>query len=195
MGTGGWLDVSMTDSAVSWLALVLAARDGGEHIARGDQRLAGRYACYRVYSCKGGGFYSVGALEPKFWLALCVAIGRPELVALQFAEGEEGEKVRRDMEAEFASRTRDEWTLALAGLDACCEPVLDLDEVALHPQVAARGLVSKTRSGVEVRPAVRIREDWRRLDAPGLGQHNAEILAGVGVDAKRLVELHDLGVV
>jgi alpha-methylacyl-CoA racemase len=192
---GRWLDVSMTDAAVSWLALVLAAHGGGEEIRRGDQRLAGRHACYRVYACKGGGFYSVGALEPKFWAALCIAVGRPDLVGLQFAEGEEGERVHRDMEALFASRTRSEWERELAGLDACCEPVLELEEVASHPQVAARRLISNRNSGVEVRPAVQLRDDWRRRDAPGLGEHTFEVLAELGVDGSRLDELKDLGVV
>jgi crotonobetainyl-CoA:carnitine CoA-transferase CaiB-like acyl-CoA transferase len=194
-GEGRWLDVSMTDGAVSWLALVLAAHGAGEEVRRGDQRLAGRYACYRVYACKDGGFYSVGALEPKFWGALCIALGRPELVGLQFAEGDEGEPVHREMETLFASRTRAEWERELAGLDACCEPVLDLDEIASHPQVAARRLIASTKTGVEVRPAVRLREEWRRLDAPRLGEHSAAVLAEVGVDERRLAELRGQGVV
>jgi crotonobetainyl-CoA:carnitine CoA-transferase CaiB-like acyl-CoA transferase len=192
---GRWLDVSMTDGAVSWLALTLAARGAGEEIRRGDQRLAGRHACYRVYACKGGGFYSVGALEPKFWTALCIAVGRPDLVGLQFAEGDEGARVHGEMEAVFASRTRSEWEGALAGLDACCEPVLDLDEVASHPQVAARALITNKKTGVEVRPAVQLRIDWRRRNAPGLGEHTAEILSEVGVDKNGLEELQQQGVI
>lgn len=98
------------------------------------------------------------------------------------------------MEAVFASRTRPEWEVALAALDACCEPVLDLDEVASHPQVAARGLIVNRKTGVEVRPAVQLRPDWRKRDAPGLGEHTAEILSEVGVDQKALAELQQQGV-
>jgi alpha-methylacyl-CoA racemase len=173
---GRWIDAAMTDGAVSWLALALAARGAGENVGRGDQRLAGRHASYRVYACKGGGFYSVGALEPKFWAALCTALGRPDLIDLQFAEGEDGRRVHQDMEEIFASRTRSEWERELSALDACCEPVLDLDEVASHPQIAARHLIETRATGVEVRPAIQLRPAWRRRDAPGLGEHTAEIL-------------------
>jgi crotonobetainyl-CoA:carnitine CoA-transferase CaiB-like acyl-CoA transferase len=194
-GEGRRLDVSMTDAAVSWLALQLASAGGGEEVRRGDQPLAGRHACYRVYACKDGGYYSVGALEPKFWAALCTAVEHPELIELQFAEGEDGERAHREMEAVFASRTRGEWEAVLAGLDVCCEPVLELDEVAAHPQIIARGLIVKRESGVEVRPAVQLSSAWRRRDAPRLGEHTAEILAELGIDAARLDDLRSREVV
>jgi alpha-methylacyl-CoA racemase len=188
-GQGRFLDVSMTDGALSWLAVPLAQVHEQGPIARGDHRLTGRYACYGVYACADGQHLSVGALEPKFWRALCEAIGRPDLIDVQYAEGEEQERVRAEFAAVMATRTRDEWGEALGGLDACCEPVLELDEVAAHPQVRARGMVVERPTGLELAPAVRADGDWRRKDPPGLGEDTAAVLAEVGVDEGRLDEL------
>jgi len=157
---GRWLDVSMTDGALSWLALVFAAHTAGERVVRGDQRLAGRYPCYRVYECKDGRFYSVGALEPKFWTALCAAIDRPDLIDQQYSEDI---ATQHEVAKVFATRTRDEWEELLSAVDACCEPVLDVHEVASHPQVAARGVLQTTGR------------------APRLGEHTEEILKEIGL--------------
>src|SRR5690242_19393094 len=159
-GEGRRIDVAMTDGAVRWLALAFAAQEQGERVARGDQRLAGRYPCYRVYECSDGRFYSVAALEPKFWSALCEAIARPHLVDAQLSEDA---SVHRSMEAVFRSRTRDQWEQVLSGVDACCEPVLDLDEVARHPQVIARRLFDRAGR------------------APRLGEHTQEVLREIGL--------------
>ena len=191
-GEGRWIDASMTDGAVSWLALALATHAGGETVARGHQRLSGRFACYRVYACKDGGYYSVAALEPKFWSALCGALERPDLVDLQYSDDS---VVHVALEEMFASRTRLEWQRRLSALDACCEPVLDIDEVPSHPQIAARRLIETHETGVEVRPAIRLSEGWRRRDAPRLGEHSKEVLAELGIDDSTLEELKTAGVI
>ena len=162
-GEGRWIDVSMTDGAVGFLALVFAANAAGERVVRGDQRLAGRYPCYRIYACKGGGHYSVAALEPKFWSALCEALQRPDLVDLQLSEEASAHAA---VEEVFAGRTRDQWEEVLSSVDACCEPVLDVDEVASHPQVVARRLLA----------------DAPRGRAPRLGEHTEQILRELGYE-------------
>jgi alpha-methylacyl-CoA racemase len=195
-GEGRHLDVSMTDGALSWLTTPMAQmREEGGVPRRGDLRLTGRYACYRVYRCADGRFYSVGALEPKFWAELCAAWERPDLVERQYSEAEDQARLQREVEAIFAGRTRDDWQRLLGDRDVCCEPVLELDEVAAHPQIAARGLVVETPTGTEIAPAVPFLENWRRLGPPGLGEHNAEVLAEVGVDARELEELAAAGVI
>jgi alpha-methylacyl-CoA racemase len=159
-GEGRRIDVAMTDGAVRWLALAFAAHEQGERVARGDQRLAGRYPCYRVYECADGRYYSVAALEPKFWKALCDAVERPDLIDAQLSEDM---GVHRSMEEVFRSRTRDEWQQVLSTVDACCEPVLDLDEVPRHPQIVVRRVLEKNGR------------------APRLGEHTAELLREIGL--------------
>src|SRR3954469_3542452 len=83
-GQGQLVDASMFDGSLSWLALV-AGRYlcDGQVPRRGDLELAGRLICYRPYACKDG-WVTLGALEPKFWRAWCLGIGREDLVEKQF---------------------------------------------------------------------------------------------------------------
>src|SRR5579859_667920 len=192
-GEGQHLDVSMMDGALSWLAMPMAeAYSGGEQPAAGRTRLTGRYPCYRVYECSDGRFLSVGALEPKFWQALVEAVDRPELLGHHLDDSPEA---HADLEAVFRARTRDEWAARLYGLDVCVEPVLEVGEVEAHPQVAARRLVRHQATGTELAPAIPLPEGWRRLDPPGLGEHNAAVLGELGVDAARLAELAAVGAI
>ena len=56
----------------------------------------------------------------------------------------------------IATRTRDEWRAQLEGSDVCFAPVLDLDEAARHPHLAARGsLRIDERGAVIAAPAPR----------------------------------------
>jgi alpha-methylacyl-CoA racemase len=191
-GEGRHLDVSMTDGAMTWLALPMAeAFAGGEQPVAGRTRLTGQYPCYRVYECADGRYLSVGALEPKFWATLVEALERPDLLDHHLDDRPEAHAA---VEAVFLTRGRDEWAARLDGLDVCVEPVLEVAEVENHPQVAARRLIRHEASGTEVAPAVPL-GDGRRLEPPGVGEHNLEVLAEVGVDAGRLAELAAAGVV
>ena len=76
-GEGQSLDISMMDGVISWLSIHAGKYFmDREVLKRGEIQLAGRYACYQVYSTKDGRHMSLGALEPKFWMNFCEAIGR-----------------------------------------------------------------------------------------------------------------------
>jgi crotonobetainyl-CoA:carnitine CoA-transferase CaiB-like acyl-CoA transferase len=63
-GEGQFVDCSMFDGALSWLALVAAELLAtGVEPRRGELPLAGRFNCYRPYQCADG-WVSLGALEP-----------------------------------------------------------------------------------------------------------------------------------
>ncbi|HTE50629.1 MAG TPA: CaiB/BaiF CoA-transferase family protein [Kofleriaceae bacterium] len=188
-GRGAHLDVSMTEGALALLAAELGNVDSGAASpTRGRSTLNGGLACYGVYEAKDGKYVSVGALEPKFWLAFNRAIGRREDLSELAAPPARQEQVRAEVQAILRTRTRDEWTEILAAHDCCCEPVLEMDELRAHPLHRARGVFTEVPGGgaagsagdtiLQVRtPAGPARTD--RL-APRLGEHSREVLAEYG---------------
>ena len=85
-GEGQFVDISMTDGALSWLAMVAGAASAtARSPKRGDLPLAGRIACYLPYEAADG-WVSCGALEPKFWAAFCNGVERPDLIEKQFEQ-------------------------------------------------------------------------------------------------------------
>ena len=75
-GEGQFVDISMKDGALSWLAMDAARVLAGTAVpGRGETPLAGGLICYRPYRCADG-WVTFGALEPKFWQAWCHGVGR-----------------------------------------------------------------------------------------------------------------------
>jgi hypothetical protein len=129
-GEGAHLDISMTEGAMALLAHEIGAVDAGNPApSRGTATLNGGLACYGVYRCKDDRFVSVGALEPKFWIAFNQALGRkPDVTELMAPPGRQ-DQIREEIAAILVTRTRDELVTALAQHDCLLEPVLELDDV------------------------------------------------------------------
>jgi crotonobetainyl-CoA:carnitine CoA-transferase CaiB-like acyl-CoA transferase len=127
---------------------------------------------------------AVGALEAKFWRALCAALGRDDLVGGQFAAGIEGTRVRAELEAVFATDTLAGWTTRLAGIDCCVSPVLTFDEALVDAQFRARGVVVTGPDGSrQYAPPFRLDPPASTAvrNAPRQGEHSREILAEAGL--------------
>jgi crotonobetainyl-CoA:carnitine CoA-transferase CaiB-like acyl-CoA transferase len=201
-GLGQFVDVSMADGALSWLAMVAGRYFAdGEVPKRGEQLLAGAVICYRPYECADG-WITLGALEPKFWQAWCHGVGREELIEKQF-ERPGGEAHARVAEI-FKDRTRAEWEMFAAEHDCCLEPVLDLDEALASELVREREMVlTLDQPGVEggVRqlgvPIKLERTPGRhdRLPGPALGEHTEQVLRDAGYSDAQVAELLERGAV
>src|SRR5205085_11197887 len=96
---------------------------------RGAGVLTGRYACYRLYRCADGRWISVGALEPKFWAALCRALGCEPFISDQFAEGERRLEIVAALSGIFETRSAEAWFEHLKLHDACVAVVQNAAEV------------------------------------------------------------------
>lgn len=138
-GQGRFVDVSMTHEV--WRHHVLARitlQASGRMPAPGRDLLSGGAPCYGAYRCADGRFMAVGALEMKFWRALCEALGRPEWIERHWSRGlvpgsAESMALRADVAAVFASQPMAHWAALFEAVDACVTPVLRLDELAEHP--------------------------------------------------------------
>ena len=193
-GEGQMVDISMTDGALSWLAMV-AARYFAEHKVphRGEPELTGGIACYVPYATKDGGWVSLGALEPKFWQNWCNGVGRPDLIEKQFEHPDS--EAGAEIAAVFKERTRDEWTAFAGEHDCCLEPVLDLDEALESELVQARGMVVELDQpgiGAVKQLGAPIKLSRTPADtngaAPALGADTDEVLREIGIDPQPLRE-------
>ena len=188
-GRGAHLDISMTEGALTLLAAELGNLDCGARPTRGAETLNGGVACYGVYRTADDRFLSVGALEPKFYVAFSTAIGRKPDVSELVAPPAKQAQIRAEIAAILASRTRAEWLEILAAHDCCCEPVLELDELAAHPLHVARE-VFFTLDGGALGPIAQVRTPLGAPASPRLpptlGQHSREVLTEYGLDAAQI---------
>lgn len=196
-GRGRFVDVSLLDVAASWSAMVwswyLAT---GEVPARGGMPLTGGLACYRTYRCADGRYITVGALEARFWRALCEALGVEDLIDGHLDPTRQDEVAGR-LEDTFGSRPRDEWVERLAGLETCVGPVNDVAEAVVDPQVRARGMVVEVEGrAVGPGPAIRLGEGGPPTrPAPRLGEHTDEVLLEAGLSHEGVADLRRRGIV
>jgi alpha-methylacyl-CoA racemase len=201
-GQGQFVDCSMFDGALSWLALVAAdmlATDRAPE--RGRLHLAGGISCYRPYRCADG-YVTLGALEPKFWSNFCRGVGREDL--LDHAFDPPGSTTHAALEGIFRERTRDQWAGFASECDCCLEPVLGLDEALEGEQVRARDMVVELDQPGAGRPVrllgvpiklSRTPADPTRAPGPALGQDTHELLIGAGYSEQEIAALHECGAV
>ncbi len=197
-GRGRFLDISMTDGALSTLQMALAAHLSADAPppVRGGELLTGGQACYGVYETADGGHMALAAIEPKFWAAFCDAVERPDLLPRHTGNPRQVAETRALLAALFKTRTRAEWERVFEPVDACCEPVLRPDELASHPLHWARANFMADAAGMpRLRTPLRPREAAPPEPSPGLGEHTAEILRELGYDAEDAEELRRAGVV
>jgi alpha-methylacyl-CoA racemase len=201
-GEGQFVDISMSDGALSWLALVAGRYFAdGSTPHRGDLELAGSLICYRPYECSDG-WVSLGALEPKFWQAWCRGVGREDLIERQFERS--GSGAYADVRAVFKQRTRAEWEAFAAEHECCLEPILDLDEALDSDLVRAREMVVEvSQPGVEG-PVKQLGVPVKlsrtpaapdRMPAPALGEHTESVLRDAGFSEAEIASLIESGAV
>jgi alpha-methylacyl-CoA racemase len=195
-GEGSFLDVSAAEGILSLMALSL-----DQYLATGEEAgprqvlLTGRYAFYDTYPTSDGKWVSVGAIEPHFYRNLCELLGLSQFAGDQYAEDKQDE-IRAAFRAAFRTKTRDEWTDALAGNDTCVAPVLTIPEVVQNEHWRARGVFMQAEhpeDGVfdQVAPILAggVRAHAKHTVRPGDETDTRRLLAEAGVDEDEISQL------
>ena len=185
-GTGQVVDASIVDGAALLTAMHQSLVHSGLWDApRGENLFDGGAPFYGVYECSDGRWLSLGAIETQFFADLVDGLDlADELRVEDQGDTSRWPRQREIIAARVAQRTRDEWAEVFAERDACVAPVLAPAEAARHPQLAARGVYTTVDGLRHPRPAPRFSEAPAPPAAPAplVGQHTAEVLAGLVLD-------------
>ncbi|MBI2906374.1 MAG: CoA transferase [Chloroflexi bacterium] len=203
-GRGQFVDISMTDGIVAWLA----ARHGQYYFGEGLTPKMGERISH-VYRCQDGKYITLAPAEPWFWERLCKAVGREDFIPYKLASlpSMEPENPKKDeilayLKYIFLTKTRDEWFKILWDADTCVGPVNSFDEAFQDPQILHRKMIVGTehpKFGKVRQPGISI----KLSDTPGeikslppqRGQHTEEILLGLGYSKEQVNKMREQGIV
>ncbi|MEZ5855897.1 MAG: CoA transferase [Hyphomicrobiaceae bacterium] len=164
---------------------------------------------YAIYPTADGGYLAVCLLEAKLWHQFCRVIGREDLIVEERQEDRHSRHggravLYREAIAQYClSRPRDVIASEMAKLAIPVMPVLSPDEAVAHENSAARKLAVKqphSRQGAITElanplAAAGLTREGGRSEAPGLGEHGAQVLAMLGYDSGAIARLQERGIV
>jgi len=205
-GRGQFVDVAMYDGV-----LALCERIVYQHsylgVVPGPEGNGHPLLCPFDVFPAADGWVSIAAPHDQFWVSLCHAMGREELgtdsrFATNAARVARQAEVQGIVRAWTTARTRRQILDAIGGR-VPCGPVNTAETIFADPHVAARAMLvdveqpgagrDVTIVGTPIKMTETPTGDIRR--APLLGEHAADILAGLGYDPSRIADLRRAGVI
>jgi len=177
-GTGERIEVSMLDTVINWNHVAVAELLATGSPPKGEETmLTGKYPCYHIYETRDG-YITVAGLEEKFWIDICKAIGREDLIPHQYSTEE---WVKAELEKEFRKKETRYWERLALENNLCMMPVKNIKEVLEDEHTKTRGLIWEVEIPEEgkiptLAPPVRFSEIKPQLKSPPpeLGEHNEE---------------------
>ncbi len=157
-GKGQVVDTCMSDGAALMMVMQWGLKAAGawNDNARGGNVLNGGAAWYQCYETRDGGYVALGAIEPQFFAALLKEVGRDTdpVFADQYGADRQG-PMQAALRELFLTRDRNDWAALLERVDACCAPVLSMQEAPEHPHNRDRGTFVDTGGILQPGPVPR----------------------------------------
>jgi alpha-methylacyl-CoA racemase len=196
-GEGQHLDISMTDGAIAFNALVAASYlVTGEEPGREEFIINGG-SLYDFYETSDAHYISFGGLEPQFFAAFCQAIERPDLIPGGVVPADA--RVKDQIREIIRKKTREEWTAIFSRTDACVEPVLSLAEALNSDLVREREMVVEVPlpGGTlrQVAHPIKYSATPPKYSSAGVqaGTHNVAILRELGFNTEEIIAFEKSG--
>ena len=152
-------------------------------------------------------YISVSAMSNKQWTALCGAVDHPEwlederFLTPALRDKNANERLQMTQDA-LLGKSAAEWLEILEVAGVPCAPVLKRRELAEHPVIKANDLIIELDHPIagkirQTRPAARFSKSSVEpgRGAPTLGEHNAEVLAELGLSDDEISVLKTDGII
>ncbi|MCU1583467.1 MAG: putative CoA-transferase family protein [Microbacteriaceae bacterium] len=204
-GVGADCDISLFDTAISMLTYPAAWALNSDFIpSRTHHSAHPSLVPFQAFPTADG-WLVVACPKEKFWKRLTSVLGRPELAEdprfSSFSGRRENSAILVPMlEAEFLTRSAEEWLPELRAAGVPCGPVNSVKEALADPHTEARGMLVTTEhphfgSVVQVASAVRVGDEPRgHRRAPRRNEDAAAVMHELlGYSPEQLEELAEAG--
>jgi len=206
-GRGQVLDLSLLESQSAWLAIPASAcLNAGEK----PQRVGNTHpniVPYQVFRARDK-YIIVAVGTQRLWERFCQALGLPDSVMSdpRFATNTDRLAHRTELierlQDILSQREADYWLEALREAEIPSGPIHALPETLSHPQLLERGFIVEMDHPLaglvkSLANPVRFSETpvSYRLPPPTLGEHNAPVLADLGLTPEEISAFADKGVI
>jgi len=207
-GEATFIDVSMLESVLvttGWVVsnwLIAGQRPGPQGNENPTSAPSGTFRA-------GDAPINIAANKDEQWDVLARHIGREDLLKNpDYATREDRKRnrvaLRAEIESTIADRCASELADELTALGVPAGAVMTVPEILDHPVVAGRGLLADFENVPGVGRNIRTVRTGAKVNGvapavssppPELGEHNAELLGALGLDAAALEELKKDGVI
>jgi crotonobetainyl-CoA:carnitine CoA-transferase CaiB-like acyl-CoA transferase len=205
-GDGEYIDVAMLDVQTAMLANQAMNYLTTGRVPKRNGNAHPNIQPQDVFSCRDGALVLACGNDGQF-AKLCQVLGHPQLAGDE-RFGTNSARVRNNaalyplLREAFAQKDRSDWVDALEAAGVPCGPINSVAEVFEDPQVRHRGMkitLPHPLAGEVPLVASPLRFTVTPLEPerapPLLGEHTAEILQHLGLDAAAVARLRDGGVV
>lgn len=206
-GEGQYIDLAMLDAQVAWLtyqaAFFFATNTPPKRLGKAHPTLVP----YQAFMAQDGKYFNVAVGSERLWERFCQGIKREDLKDNpDYATN--GDRVRNRtkivplLQEYFLKRPSLEWVEDLQAANVPAGPINDLAEVFSDPQVLHRQMLlemphptlgSIKQTGLPLKFS--LTPGGLDRHPPLLGEHNQEILQGLGYSAAQIEEMAEHSVI